>query len=471
MQIGVTNPLREFLRWKPFPPNHEEQPLFCWDAHRVKVDGRIMLVVCNAANRFAGVTAMRAADWKRLGEVCWELVACSLRQCGFSAAAVDQYLIRAGAVEFGRTHGRSAVGCMNRMIDALAWMQCDHDAQFQAYLTHYLNVDDVGSCATRKGLGCAAERMAEDLLEIGINPHGGTQYAIDYARLHEGDADGPEGDASRRHADFELPDDAKEDVKRDTGANSPSESELMRELDEIIAALDTEEDQAELEIISEIETITRAMRAERGNDPDRPPKAEGLCTVCGADPRVFLDRVPYCLNCHNELTERLMGTQHITNDSSTLAVFDAGGALVQFAVERMVTPPFARWTAHELVDDNEYVGVEVCVDADPDEDQDITLARLWEKAQQAISRPSTHVHAHPAHLSGWVSNGAHMGGEILFAEDSGWGRIDEDEHGRCSVIVDGRRYGAEEFLGLFSGHVGFDLHWQIHDPSDDLPNH
>lgn len=30
---------------------------------------------------------------------------------------------------------------------------------------------------------------------------------------------------------------------------------------------------------------------------------------------------------------------------------------------------------------------------------------------------------------------------------------------------------SRELLGLLSGHVGFDLHWQIHDPGDDLPEH
>ena len=119
MQIGVTNPLRQFLGWKAFPPRDEGDPIFCWDAHRVEIGGRKMLVVCNAANRFAGITAMRAADWRRLDAACLELVEEAMTEAGFSEAAAAAYLERAGEVEFGRTHGRSAVGCMNRMIDAL----------------------------------------------------------------------------------------------------------------------------------------------------------------------------------------------------------------------------------------------------------------------------------------------------------------------------------------------------------------
>ena len=194
MQIGITNPLREFLRWKPFPPNSEEEPLFCWDAHRVKVDGRMMLVVCNAANRFAGVTAMRGADWKHLEDACRDLVAASMLECGFSAAAVGQYLARAGAPEFGRTHGRKAVGCMNRMVDTLLWTQCDHGSQFQAFLTHLVNVDDIGSCAGREGYGYAAERMAEDLLGIGIDPFG---RAPREAESNDEDAGSGDAEANR----------------------------------------------------------------------------------------------------------------------------------------------------------------------------------------------------------------------------------------------------------------------------------
>ena len=472
MQVGITNPLREFLKWRPFPPNDGEPLLFCWDAHRVEIDGRKMLLLCNAANRFAGITAMRAADWRRLDEVCRDLVVSSMLECGFSASAVDQYLVRAGAVEFGRTHGRSAVGCMNRLVDTLMWASCERDTQFQARLTHFANVDDVGSCATRKGLGFAADRMAEDLLELGINPHGGSRYVIDYGRLDdEEDGGRAEEDRKRYRIDYALLNDAWDDgAPAAESAGTPSEEDLARELDEIIANLDAEGDAPAADISSRIDAVTRAMRSERGNDPDRPPVPGRLCTVCGAEPRVFLGGVPYCLGCHNELTERLMGAQHVTNDSSTLAVFDSEGALVQFAVERMLTPPFARWTAREAVPDGSArEGIEVCVDADPDEDQDETLARLWEKAQQAVSRPSARVHEQPANLPGWVSNGAHVDGEVLFAEDSGWARIGEDENGGYAMVVDGRRYDAEQFLGLFTGHVGFVLHWQIHDPGDDLP--
>ena len=448
MQIGITNLLREFLGWKPFPPNAEEPLAFCWDAHRVKVDGRVMLVVCNAANRFAGMTAMHGADWRRLGEVCRDLVVASMLECGFSMSAVDQYLVRAGGVEFGRTHGRRAVGCMNRLVDTLLWCECERGEQFQARLTRLVNFDDPAGCATREGYGYAAERMAEDLLKLGIRPHGKPRYSIDYSRVDEDEREAPEEEPEGgRPSTTAYP----------QGVETP----------------DPSDGNAVSDITGRIDAVTRAMRAEREGDLGRPPAAGRLCTVCGAEPRVLLGGVSYCLGCYNEMAERLIGTPHVTNDGSTPAVYGER-EVEQFAVERMVTPPFARWTARESVAEGDprraggYEGVEACVDADPAEDQDVTLGRLWEKAQEAASQPSTNVHEAPAGFE-WVSNGAHVGGKIRFANDSGWARIQEDEHGRAYVVVDGQRYGAEEFLGLFSGHIGFDFHWQMHDPGDDLP--
>jgi len=170
MQIGVTNQLRQFLGWRAFPARDGGDPLFCWDAHRVEIGGRKMLVVCNAANRFAGITAMRAADWRRLDAASLELVGAAMAEAGFSEAAAAAYLEQAGAVKFGRTHGRSAVGCMNRMIDALMWQGAERDVQFQAQLTRFANEVDLCHCASRKDYGYAAEWMAEDLRARGIEP-------------------------------------------------------------------------------------------------------------------------------------------------------------------------------------------------------------------------------------------------------------------------------------------------------------
>ena len=199
MQVGVTNPLRKFLGWGAFPPWADEaDPLFCWDAHRITVDGRVMLVVCNAANRFSGVTAMRGAHWRYLAARVDELVGSAMRCAGFSQAAVEEYMMWAGAVEFGRTHGRRAVAHMNRMVDTLKWCECDHGDQLQPFLMHVVNDEGFCRCATRGERGIPTAWMAEDLHAHGIEPYERRRprYAIDYSTSTNGSAIGSGSTAS-----------------------------------------------------------------------------------------------------------------------------------------------------------------------------------------------------------------------------------------------------------------------------------
>ncbi|MDO4536825.1 MAG: hypothetical protein Q4B54_01595 [Coriobacteriales bacterium] len=406
MQIGITNPLREFLKWKPFPPNSEELPLFCWDANRVKIDGRVMLVLCNAANRFVCITAMRGDDWKHLDEVCRKLIIGSLLEYGFASSSIIDYFARAGAFEFTRTHGRKALGHMNSMIGLLMGQECARDEQFQADLMYYSNMLEPSKCATSDEYSKAAIRMAEDFLSLGINPFEESQPVRDFADDDFADADSDE---------------------------TESESDISE-----------------------------------SDDPAVNPSLS-KCSLCGAETLVVLEGVPYCLDCYNKITEQEAGVPHITNDSSVLPVF-SNGKVVQFAVHRMLTPPLARWCAREIVEQSSpnYEGIEVYVLANMNEDQEETLSRLWKKAQEAISKPSAKPFEPPAGID-HIANGVHMDGQAFFAEDVGWARIDEDEDGNPCMIVDGWRYDAKQFLNLFGAHVGFDLHWELHSPGDDLP--
>lgn len=170
MQIGITNALRTFLHLKPFAQNGECDPFFCWDASREIVDGRVMLVLFNVANRFCCVSAMRGSDWKRLEDYCGELVHRGLMSMGFSASAADEYLKQGSRIEFGRTHGRKALGCMNQAILYLTYCDCDHHHQFQEKLTRLAN-EEICHCATREDYGYPKTWMEEDMRAHGIEPY------------------------------------------------------------------------------------------------------------------------------------------------------------------------------------------------------------------------------------------------------------------------------------------------------------
>lgn len=383
MRIGITNSLRQFLHWSQLPPASDYDPLYCWDARRVTIDGRVMLVLCNASNRFCCVTAMRGAYWHHLESHCYRLIRESMLAMGFTANAVSAYLYHHEYGSFEKTHGRKALGCMNQAIATLSFFECDHEQLFQEQLVTIAN-NEMCHCATRKEYGTAVEWMAEDLRSHGIDPYG-------------------------------------------MQANDANRSE------------------------------------------DQPVRPASTCVECGTEAHVIIGGVPYCSDCHNKKVEADLGITHVTNDNSVLACFDQSGSVVQFAVERLALPSVARWTARQILDDeeeregNKHPGIEVRMYADPAEEQQTTLNALWDRVQKVLSHPSIEVEHMPPDI--WYTNGVHRGNDVLFAHERGWGRIEEadDGTGTCSIVIDGQRYTADEFLRLFGTFNDFELHWLIRD--------
>jgi hypothetical protein len=57
----------------------------------------------------------------------------------------------------------------------------------------------------------------------------------------------------------------------------------------------------------------------------------------------------------------------------------------------------------------------------------------------------------------------------LYANETGVARIESDEHGERSVVVDGQRFSPSQFADLLSCFEGFDLYWQVRNTSDEPP--
>ena len=408
MQIGITNNLRSFLHYRPFSQNDECDPLYCWDASREKIDGRVMLVLCNVANRFCCVQAMRGTDWRTLTYTCEELIVEGLRTAGFSEDVIHEYMRRAGLAYLGRTHGRKAVGCMSRAIDMLYVCDCDRSNQLQRDMMHFVN-DSICHCATRKEYGVPSEWMAQDLRDRGI------------------DTSGSEPNAR---------------VANDVTSESAGRAAAS------IGKAETEDDAPT-------------------SGPNVVPSS--TCVVCGQDARVIFGGIPYCLSCYNKMVERDIGAPRAERDNWVIMGFDQRGHAVEFGVERMMMPHLTSWSAHEIITDEQrkdkaYEGIEVSLYADPFEDSNTTVAHLSDYVQEVLDKPSTKREVcSPAF---WISNGVHIGDEVVFANDNGWGRISSDEYGKLYLVIDGRRYSGDEFLQLLSGAVGFNVRWQIIDGGD-----
>ena len=170
MQLGVTIPLQRFLRLPRPPYGEADDPLFCWEAHRVLLGGCDVLLAVNASNRFLAAACMQPGDWAGWEGVAVASMRAALAQAGVGGPAADAYLFFAGAPEVTRTHGRRPVAFLNVLADQLLSgpARVDPESSFQPDLCCFANDELPGRAAGFEGLGLASERFAADLRRLGI---------------------------------------------------------------------------------------------------------------------------------------------------------------------------------------------------------------------------------------------------------------------------------------------------------------
>ena len=168
MELGITIPLQKFLKI-PRPDEGDCPDLFfCWDAHRESIGGRSCLVLCNSATRFVAVTAMTAADWRRLEAVADLAIESALKTAGFKIDEIANYLDASGAWALTRTHGRKPLGHMNQIIAEMQWRcTAERNRRFQSGMTDWAN-RGICHCATREGYGHPMEWFAEEMERHGF---------------------------------------------------------------------------------------------------------------------------------------------------------------------------------------------------------------------------------------------------------------------------------------------------------------
>ena len=171
MQLGITIPLQRHLRLARPPYGEPEEPLFCWEAHRVALGGADVLLLANACNRFAAFACMQPGDWRDWEAVALTALRASLAASGFDEDAIGAYRFFAGAAEVTRTHGRRPVAFTNVLVDKLLALPLALDAAadpFPAELCHLANERMPCKAAGFEGLGLPVERFIADLARLGI---------------------------------------------------------------------------------------------------------------------------------------------------------------------------------------------------------------------------------------------------------------------------------------------------------------
>lgn len=120
MQYGMTIPLQNFLKEVKPPYGSVENLFFCWEIHKIMLQGQSTLVAVNANNRFMAVLSpMGQSDWTCLVERVTEAIRAAFASEGYTQVQIDTYFRLAGAIEITKTHGRKPVAGLNKAIDQL----------------------------------------------------------------------------------------------------------------------------------------------------------------------------------------------------------------------------------------------------------------------------------------------------------------------------------------------------------------
>ena len=143
-------------------------------------------------------------------------------------------------------------------------------------------------------------------------------------------------------------------------------------------------------------------------------------------------------------------------------------------MERFAFGTHSVWTANEQVPPDDprrewgYEGrsVSIAVDARRTTQEEAYDA-LMVKVQRMVDHAS--MRTVPMALGQQQETTARRPGRALYANETGVARIECDEQGQKSVVVDGQRFSPEQFVDLLSCFEGFDLYWQIRNATDQPP--
>lgn len=161
MQLGLTIPLQRYLHIKSLPYGEPLDKLYCWDLHRIILHGRGSLLAVHCASRYTFVVFdMTAADWADLSAVAQSGIRRSLSEVGIDETTVSDYMARAEAPIFTKTHGRREVAFLNRAWDDVMAhdLTIDQGRQEQPLLEQTVNALPC-RCAGEDGLAPAMTHL------------------------------------------------------------------------------------------------------------------------------------------------------------------------------------------------------------------------------------------------------------------------------------------------------------------------
>lgn len=170
MQLGITIPLQKHLKIKTLSYGEPDDLFYCWELHIIRLQGKNTLAAVNASNRFAIVLwGMKAPQWKALEGVMRNGIRQGFLSEGYSQQQVSKYFEQAGEIRLTKTHGRSPVATLNKMIEYLQFLPIVMNSEKLHQVPHCHEVNrDLCHAAGFADYGLPVEFLEADMKRTGI---------------------------------------------------------------------------------------------------------------------------------------------------------------------------------------------------------------------------------------------------------------------------------------------------------------
>jgi len=142
LQYGVTLKLQTYLKMKKLVTPGIEELAFCWDIQRLRMQNRNVFVAINTSSRYGVVAAgMKLADVRDMAAFMKKIISIGMYDIGYDMKRIEHYFQMAGDVVLTKTHGRKAVGDMNRAIMDMEFFDDAFfdDEFYQPEFSRYIN--------------------------------------------------------------------------------------------------------------------------------------------------------------------------------------------------------------------------------------------------------------------------------------------------------------------------------------------
>ncbi len=161
MQLGLTIPLQRHLKIKSLPYGEPLDRQYCWDLHKITLQGSPSLLAVHCATRYTfTLFDVSTAQWADLKNTFRQGLCQSFYATGISAETTEHYLRNAGDIALTKTHGRREVAFLNRAWDDVTALNytVDTASQTQPLLDSAVN-QKPSRCVGSDGLDKAELRL------------------------------------------------------------------------------------------------------------------------------------------------------------------------------------------------------------------------------------------------------------------------------------------------------------------------